>query len=204
MKTKITAILTFLAASVFAFAEAPAETAAPAAAPEKAQVCQKGRQGKGPKARPQVTPEQRQAFVRRVLLSLSDEDLAKLANEVEAVRKLTPEEKAEALKALPKPEFRRPGPDGRKCDGKRPAPCGDKARGPKDGLRGPKARGYQEGPRGPKPCSCGGQNGPRGPKACGQKNGHKKPGCGPKGAPLPLPPAKDAPEADAPEAPVEE
>lgn len=197
MKTKITAILTFLAASVFAFAEAPAETAAPAAAPEKAQVCQKGRPGKGPKARPQVTPEQRQAFVRRVLLSLSDEDLAKLANEVEAVRKLTPEEKAEALKALPKPEFRRPGPDGRKCDGKRPAPCGDKA-------RGPKARRHQEGPRGPKPCSCGGQNGPRGPKACGQKNGHKKPGCGPKGAPLPPPPAKDAPEADAPEAPVEE
>ena len=191
MKTKITAILTFLAASVFAFAEVPAENSAPVAAPEKAQACPKGRPGKGPKARPQVSPEQRQAFVRRMLLSLGDEELAQLAGEVDAVRKMTPEEKAEAIKALPKPEFRRPGPDGKKpegqqcdgqkkCDGKRPAPCGDKARGPKEG--------------------------PRGPKPCGLKDGHKKCGCGPKGAPLPPPPppAEDAPEADAPEAPVAE
>lgn len=133
MKTKITLILTFLAASVFAFAEVPAENSAPAAAPEKAQACPKARPGKCPKARPQarpqVTPEQRLAFIRHMLLTRSDEELAQFATELEAVRKMTPEEKAEALKALPKPAFARrpaPAPAGKMCGNDRPAPCGEK------------------------------------------------------------------------------
>lgn len=167
MKTKITLILAFLAASAFAFAaEVPAENNAPATAPEKAQVCPKGSPAKPLKARPHATPEQRLAFIRHMLLTRSDEELTQFANELEAVRKMTAEEKAEALKTLPKPEFaRRPiAPDGKTAC---PAP-----RGEKPGC----AKGVAQ--RGPKGCCCGS-----------------------KGAPLPPPPA---PEADAPEAPVEE
>lgn len=178
MKTKITLILAFLAASAFAFAaEVPAENNAPATAPEKAQVCPKGRPAKPLKARPHATPEQRLAFIRHMLLTRSDEELTQFANELEAVRKMTAEEKAEALKALPKPEFaRRPiAPDGKPAA--RPAPRGEK---PGCGAKGVAPRA----PRGPKGCCCAS-----------------------KGAPLPPPPAPeaDAPEADdAPDAPVEE
>lgn len=185
MKTKITLILTFLAASVFAFAEVSAENSAPAAAPEKAQACPKttqacpkttqacskttqacpkARPAKCPKAcpqaHPQATPDQRLAFIRHMLLTRSDEELAQLAAELDAVRKMTAEEKAEALKALPKPEFARcpaPAPAGKMCGNERPAP-----RGKKPGCR-----------------------------------------CGSKGAPLP-PPPPPALDPEAPAAPVEE
>ncbi len=167
MKTKITLILAFLAASAFAFAaEVPAENNAPAAAPEKAQACPKARPCKGPKARPQLTPEQRLAFIRHMLLTRSDEELTQLANELEAVRKMTAEEKAEALKALPKPEFaRRPAPAGKMCGDKRPAPRGEK---PACGAKG-------EAPRGFKGCCCAPKGAPL--------------------PPPPAPEADDAPEA---------
>lgn len=210
MKTKITAILTFLAASVFAFAETatevtttPETTPAPQAAPAKPVFT--------PKARPQVSPEMREAFVQRILLSLSEEDLAKLAEKVATAQKMTAEEKAEAVKALPKPEFR-PMPKMKKFRGHplaKPGKMGPKFKGPKckgPKCKGPKFRGPKcgkkmgkwEGRRGHGPKFCG-RRGPA-PKACG----FKKPCCCPKmGAPLPPPPAAPAPKAPA-EAPVAE
>jgi len=124
MKTKLVAVLALLATSVFAFAGTEnADAKQPAADQQKcapAQLCKKG-----PKAMP--SPEQREAFVQRVLLSLDDEALAKLAERVAAIQKMTPEQKAEAIKALPKPEFRGPRCDGKKFDGKRPCgPQGDR------------------------------------------------------------------------------
>lgn len=133
-----------LAASVFASAETPAE--APKPAPEKAQCCKKEQPCKACKqrreGRPQISAEQRDAHIQRILLSLSDEDLAKLAERVAAVQKMTAEEKAEALKALPKPEFR-PG----QKRGPQPQACGQK-KGPRGGEGCPKARGPHHGPRG--------------------------------------------------------
>ncbi len=144
MKTKITTILMILAASVFAFAETSAEAQKPA--PEKAQCCKKEQPCKACKQRrerrPQISAEQRDAHVQRLLLSLSDEDLAKLAERVAAVQKMTAEEKAEALKALPKPEFR-PGQN----RGPQPQACGQ-GKGLRDGKGAPKARGPHFGPRG--------------------------------------------------------
>lgn len=88
MKSKITSVLMLLAAPFFAFAETPAPEAVPAPA-EKPVVCEKAKPNKG-------------AFVQHILLSLSDEQLNDLAQRVAAVQKMTPEEKAEARKALPK------------------------------------------------------------------------------------------------------
>ena len=106
MKTKITAILTLLVASVSAFAQtAPAEAPTATAEVPAAQVVP-AQPKEGPKMRPRISQEMREAFVQRILLSLSDEDLTKLADKVAAVQKMTPEQKAEAIKALPKPEFR--------------------------------------------------------------------------------------------------
>ncbi|MBR6797111.1 MAG: hypothetical protein IKM45_00270 [Opitutales bacterium] len=105
MKTKITAVLALLVSSVFAFAQAAAEAPTVTPAAPEAQVCP-AQPKKCPKARPQISQEMREAFVQRILLSLSEEDLSKLAEKVAAVQKMTPEQKAEALKALPKPEFR--------------------------------------------------------------------------------------------------
>lgn len=111
-----------VASSVFAFAEASsdAQNTAPAQQPcAQKRVCKAPHKGECPRLkqgecakkrecnRPKVTPEQRRAFVQRILLSLSAEDLAKLAEQVASVQKMTPEEKESALKALPKPEFRR-------------------------------------------------------------------------------------------------
>lgn len=182
MKTKITAILAILATSVFAFAET--NTNAEGAAPEQQQCVQakecKGQPKFGKRARPQISPEMREAHVQRVLLSLNDEDLAKLAARVAEIQKMTPEQKAEAIKALPKPEFRpapQGGDKGPKADGK----C------PKADGKGPQARGHHRGP-GPKGKAFP-PRGPRGPKC----------GCGQNGAPVPPPPpaeeAEGAPEA---------
>lgn len=103
MKNKFVATLALLSASVFAFAGTEnSDAKQPAADQQKcapAQACKKG-----PKAMP--SPEQREAFVQRVLLSLDDKALAKLAERVAEIQKMTPEQKAEALKALPKPEVR--------------------------------------------------------------------------------------------------
>lgn len=198
MKTKITAILTFFAASVFAFAETAVEApTAPETAPAP-QVCA-AQPKKCPKARPQISQEMREAFVQRVLLSLSEEDLAKLAEKVDAVRKMTPEQKAEAIKALPKPEFR-PHPQMKKFRGK-PGCCkfGPKCKGPK----GPKCKGPKCGDKKMGKCHHG-RRGP-GAKFHGHRgHGPKVPGmkpcmCGKKGAPLP-PPAPEAPVAEAPAA----
>ena len=57
MKTKITAILACLAASVFAFAEGPQEPPAASAAPETAPMRT---------VRPRISPEMREAFVQRM------------------------------------------------------------------------------------------------------------------------------------------
>lgn len=178
MKTKITAILAVLAASVFAFAETKNE-AAPTA-PEKtpcaqAQKCPKGAPKGKQHARPQISPEQREAHMQRVLLSLDDEQLAKLAERVAEIRKMTPEQKAEAIKALPKPEFRQ--------DQKPQGDC-PKARGPHhDGPKGEAGPGPR-GPRGEgRGCAC----------ACG------------KGAPAQLPPPPPPADGKAPaEAPAED
>lgn len=127
MKTKITAVLAMLAVSVFAFAD-PNPDAAKQPSPDKekcapAQVC-KGRPGPA-KAAP--SPEMREAFIQRMLLSLDDKALAKLAERVAEIQKMTPEQKAEAIKALPKPEFRGNRPDGKKAPGARPCgPRGDR------------------------------------------------------------------------------
>lgn len=195
MKTKITAILTLIAASVFAFAETAVEaTKAPEATPAP-QVCP-AQPKKCPKARPQVSPEMREAFVQRILLSLSEEDLAKLAAKVSAVQKMTAEEKAEAVKALPKPEFR---PQGKKCEGK-PAQGPDcKCRKAPKGPKGPDCRGPKDDK---KPGKCHGQD----RRGHGPKTPGMKPGKRPQGAPLPPPPAQEAPVAEAPaaDAPVAE
>lgn len=199
MKTKITAILTFFAASVFAFAETATEAqTAPEVAPAPQVRAEQPK--KCPKARPQISQEMREAFVQRVLLSLSEEDLAKLAEKVDAVRKMTPEQKAEAVKALPKPEFRpalqmkkfrgKPGckfgPKGPKCNG----PKGPDFRGPKCGDK--KMGKCHHGRRGPGPKFHGHRG--HGPKAPGMKPCM----CAKKGAPLPPPPAPEAPAAEAP------
>lgn len=182
MKNKLIAVLALASASLFAFAEAPAENAAP----EKAKCCptqrcakegkcakhdkcdkkscdKDSKCAKGPQARPRF-------LVKHMLLSLDDEALAKLADEIAAVRAMTPEQRAEALSKLPKPEFRgaprgerqgfrRPdAPRSEKCDS-----CGDKlgkeARGPHaprgerpgKGMRGPKGKGPAEGEALPPP-----------------------------------------------------
>ena len=121
MKTKIIAALAFVAVSVFAYAntEAGAEPqpqlpANPQAAPAQ-------------QAQPEVTPDRREAFkaahaknvenaINRALLSASDEDLEKLASRIEEIRKMTAEEKAEALKALPKPEAKKGDRKGQRGD----------------------------------------------------------------------------------------
>ncbi|MGN0835318.1 MAG: hypothetical protein ACI4QA_05780 [Candidatus Spyradosoma sp.] len=184
MKNKLIAVLALASASLFAFAEAPAENAAP----EKAkccrtQCCDKGGKcakqdkcdkkscdkeskcAKGPQARPRF-------LVKHMLLSLDDEALAKLADEIAAVRAMTPEQRAEALAKLPKPEFRG-APRGERPDcGRSDAPrrekcesCGDKpgkeAHGPHahaprgdrpaKGMRGPKGKGPAEGEALPPP-----------------------------------------------------
>ena len=204
MKTKITAILTFFAASVFAFAETAVEApTAPETAPAP-QVCAE-QPKKCPKARPQISQEMREAFVQRILLSLSEEDLAKLAEKVDAVRKMTPEQKAEAIKALPKPEFR-PAPQMKKFRGKpgcKFGPKGPKCNGPKcKGPKGPDFRGPKCGDKKMGKCHHG-RRGP-GPKFHGHRgHGPQAPGmkpcmCAKKGAPLPLPPAPEAPAAEAP------
>lgn len=177
MKTKITAILTLFAASVFAFAETAVEAPkAPEAAPAP-QVCA-AQPKKGPKARPQISQEMREAFVQRILLSLSEEDLAKLAEKVAAVQKMTPEQKAEAIKALPKPEFR-PNPQMKKFRGKP---------GCKFGPKGPDFRGPKCGAKKMGKCHHG-RRGPKGP-------GMKKPCMCPKAHPAPQAPVAETPVAE--------
>lgn len=177
MKNKLIAVLAFASASLFAFAEAPAENAAPEKAKNcPAQRCAKegkcvkhDKCDKGPKCAKDAKALHR-VHLKRVLLSLDDEALAKLAEEIAAVRAMTPEQRAEAAAKLPKPEFRgaprgerqgfrRPdAPRSEKCDS-----CGDKpgkeARGPHaprgerpgKGMRGPKGKGPAEGEALPPP-----------------------------------------------------
>lgn len=104
MKTKITSVLILLAASAFAFAESAPQASVPADAGKPA-LRERGKH-RGPQA-------QRGAMIMRILLTLSNEQLDELSKRVEEVRKMTPEQKAEALKALPKPELRRPRSLGR-------------------------------------------------------------------------------------------
>lgn len=169
MKNRLIAVLALASASLFAFAETPAENAAPEKAKCcRAQCCDKGGKcakqdkcgkqscgkdskcAKGPQARPRF-------LVKHMLLSLDDEALAKLADEIAAVRAMTPEQRAEALAKLPKPEFRG-APRGEKPDCGRPgAPRGEKpgkearcpraSRGdrPGKGMRGPKGKNAVEG-----------------------------------------------------------
>lgn len=182
MKTKITAILACLAASVFAFAEGPQEPPAASAAPETAPMRT---------VRPRISPEMREAFVQRMLLSLDDEQLDDLAKRIAAIQDMTPEEKASAKEALPRPEFRRP--DGKKPKAwKRPdGPRGDRFGGPRP--EGPRHfRHYRHG--GPRGYHC-----PPPPPRHGMR-GHG--GCCPwagNGAPLP-PPPPPAEKDSAPEA----
>lgn len=174
MKTKITAILTILAASVFAFAEPNPQAAGTNPNPQpSAQQCPKapdckGQPKWGKRARPQISPEMREAHVQRVLLSLNDEQLAKLAARVAEIQKMTPEQKAEAVKALPKPEFR-------------PGPKGDKGPQPRAHHRGPGPKGKPFPQGGPRFGACG----------CLQQGG----------APVPPPPPPQSEEPEgAPEA----
>lgn len=144
MKNKIIAAIALASASLFAFAEAPAENAVPAA-PEKAKCC--------PKAKPackDAKPDCKDAarpcpmvFVKHMLLSMNDEALAKLADEVAAVRAMSAEQRAEALAKLPKPQFQgapngkmqgkcnaRPARNGKKCGEPRcKRPEGEKPQG---------------------------------------------------------------------------
>lgn len=118
MKSKITSVLILLAAAVFAFAETAAPAPAPACA-EKTACCKK--------EKPKTCA--RKGFpVMHILLSLSDEQLDDLAKRIAEVRKMTPEEKAKALKELPKPKMPRIGHrHGKRFCGKPGAPrraCG--------------------------------------------------------------------------------
>ena len=151
MKTKITAILACLAASVFAFAEGPQEPPAASAAPETAPMRT---------VRPRISPEMREAFVQRMLLSLDDEQLDDLAKRIAAIQDMTPEEKASAKEALPRPEFRRPDGKKPKFDGKRPDGKKPKAWKRPDGARDDRLSGtWPEGPGGLRTHSPGGDGG---------------------------------------------
>lgn len=97
MKTKITSVLILLAASAFAFAESAPQATAPADTGKPAFRERGNRQG------PQA---QRGALLMRILLTLSNEQLDELSKRVAEVQKMTTEQKAKALKALPKPEMR--------------------------------------------------------------------------------------------------
>lgn len=171
MKTKITSVLAIFATSVFAFAADPAaEAPAPVAAPAPVVA-----------PAPQKTPaqyraEMRDVFVSRILLSLKDEDLAKLAEKISEVQKLTPEQRANALKALP------------------PLPK------PQVGFKGPKGQKWAKGPKGQKGSKCCmGKSGPKGQKwgkGPGGRKGKKwgkAPRCPKNGAPLPPPSAQEIP-----------
>ena len=139
MKTKITTILACLAASVFAFAEGPQEPPAAPAAPENAPMRT---------VRPRISPEMREAFVQRMLLSLDDAQLDDLAKRIAAIQDMTPEEKVSAKEALPRPEFRRPDGKKPKFDGKRPDGKKPKAWKRPDGPRDDRFGGPRpEGPR---------------------------------------------------------
>lgn len=154
-----------LVAPVFAFAQSATE--APNVAPEApaAKVCP-AQPKKCPKARPQISQEMREAFVQRILLSLSEEDLAKLAEKVSAVQKMTPEQKAEAIKALPKPViFKKPVMKKRVFRGHHGKP-GVRCCGPKCGKPvHPKMKKHRHVRRGPGIKSCCGAEIPPPPPA---------------------------------------
>lgn len=166
MKNKLIAVLAFASASLFAFAEAPAENAAPEKAKNcPAQRCAKegkcvkhDKCDKGPKCAKDAKALHR-VHLKRVLLSLDDEALAKLAEEIAAVRAMTPEQRAEAAAKLPKPEFRGAPRGERRDDVRRPgAPrpegkceaCGDKPGKEARGPHAPRGERPGKGPRGPK------------------------------------------------------
>ena len=119
MKIKITSLLVFLASSVFAFAgtEVPENNSGicPACGKENAPQQQQIRNRRqAPERRTpvrRISREMRGAFVMHMLLAMDDAQLDELAKRIETVRKMTPEEKAEARKALPKPEMRRGVPE---------------------------------------------------------------------------------------------
>ncbi len=101
MKTKIASVLILLAASSFAFADSATQTPVPADTGKPALRERGNRQG---------AQAHRGFLLKHMLLALSDEQLDELSARVAEVRKMTAEQKAEALKALPKPEMRRPQP----------------------------------------------------------------------------------------------
>lgn len=131
MKTKITSVLILLATSAFAFAESAPQAPVPADAGKPVLREHGNRQG----------PQARRGFLlMHMLLALSNEQLDEFSTRVAEVQKMTTEQKAEALKALPKPEMRRPqGENGK-----------PQARGPRNGQRGnPEGRKQAGKPQGP-------------------------------------------------------
>lgn len=175
----------FIAASVFALAETATPESVPADAAKPA-VCEKGK----PQCR-KSPKEMHKLFVRGMLLSLNDEQLDELAKQVAEVRGMTPEEKAEARKALPKPKMPKMKMGPGKCfKGKPGIKCGPRGKDFRPGKRGPHC-----GPRG-KDFRPGKHRGPHGKDF---RPGKPGPRCCPHGKPckgLPTPPPPAQPKAE--------
>lgn len=129
MKTKITSVLVLLAASVFAFAGSESSPAKDGSCSCGKQDVAREQQARGHRAGVDRSPEKRQmprvihrGMAKRILLSLNDKQLNSLEKELAAARKMSPEERVEALKSLPRPEMRRNAKPGENHKGAPEAP----------------------------------------------------------------------------------